>query len=99
MINIKINLNNRDGAKLYLVSTDITTEDGRNFYKFEVDEEHEYILKYMRCGYNENGSIAFVDPSGGPFIEVGSNITHDLIVDSIIDVDNELLFSIYCNTI
>lgn len=99
MENTKINLSNRDGAKLYLISTDIKTDDGRQFYKFDVDEDHEYVLKYMRCGYNENGSIDFVDPSGGPFIKVGSNITDDLIVDSIIDVDNELLFSIYCNTL
>jgi hypothetical protein len=28
-------------------------------------------MHYCRYGYEEDGSVSFVDPEGGPFIEVG----------------------------
>ena len=77
----KIKLYNRDYAKLYLVS-----EDNKN-WKFEVDDEHKYIFEYMRVGYNEDETINFIDPSGGPFISVGDNITDAKQVKSIRRVD------------
>jgi hypothetical protein len=30
--------------------------------------------EYYRIGYNEDKTINFVDPSGGPFIQVGTEL-------------------------
>ena len=82
----EIKLYNRDGANLKLVS-----EDG-NLWKFQVDDKHKYILEYCRVGYqNEDKEIEFVDPSGGPMLSCGQTINKDYVIDSIIDVDNQLM--------
>jgi hypothetical protein len=31
-------------------------------------------FKYTRCGWNDDDNIIFVDPSGGPYIPVGTNM-------------------------
>ena len=31
-------------------------------------------FKYTRCGWDDDNKIMFVDPSGGPFISVGTNM-------------------------
>ena len=82
----EIKLYNRDGADLKLVS-----EDGK-IWKFQVDDKHKYILEYCRVGYqNEDKEIDFVDPSGGPMLSCGQSISKDYVIDSIIDVDNQLM--------
>lgn len=82
----EIKLYNRDGANLKLVS-----EDG-NLWKFQVDDKHKYILEYCRVGYqNEDKEIEFVDPSGGPMLSCGQTISKDYVIDSIIDIDNQLM--------
>ena len=82
----EIKLYNRDGADLKLVS-----EDG-NLWKFQVDDKHKYVLEYCRVGYqNEDKEIEFVDPSGGPMLSCGQSISKDYVIDSIIDVDNQLM--------
>ena len=82
----EIKLYNRDGADLKLVS-----EDG-NLWKFQVDDKHKYVLEYCRVGYqNEDKEIDFVDPSGGPMLSCGQSISKDYVIDSIIDVDNQLM--------
>ena len=82
----EIKLYNRDRADLKLVS-----EDG-NLWKFQVDDKHKYILEYCRVGYqNEDKEIEFVDPSGGPMLSCGQSISKDYVIDSIIDVDNQLM--------
>ena len=82
----EIKLYNHDGADLKLVS-----EDG-NLWKFQVDDKHKYILEYCRVGYqNEDKEINFVDPSGGPMLSCGQTISKDYVIDSIIDVDNQLM--------
>ena len=82
----EIKLYNRDGADLKLVS-----EDGK-IWKFQVDDKHKYILEYCRVGYqNEDKEIEFVDPSGGPMLSCGQSISKDYVIDSIIDVDNQLM--------
>lgn len=82
----EIKLYNRDGADLKLVS-----EDG-NLWKFQVDDKHKYILEYCRVGYqNGDKEIEFVDPSGGPMLSCGQSISKDYVIDSIIDVDNQLM--------
>jgi hypothetical protein len=37
----------------------------------------------MRIGSNEDGSINFVDPPGGPFINIGYKINRDKAVSRI----------------
>ena len=82
----EIKLYNRDGANLKLVS-----EDG-NLWKFQVDDKHKYILEYCRVGYqNEDKEIEFVDPSGGPMLSCGQTISKDYVIDSIINIDNQLM--------
>ena len=73
-------LYNRDYADLSLFSL-----DGEH-WAFHVDDEHEYVLEYMRGAFEEDGTIEMVDPSGGPYITKGyefgdPNVTY--VVDSI----------------
>ena len=82
----EIKLYNRDGADLKLVS-----EDG-NLWKFQVDNKHKYILEYCRIGYqNEDKEIEFVDASGGPMLSCDQTISKDYVIDSMINVDNQLM--------
>lgn len=82
----EIKLFNRDGANLKLVSED------EKLWKFEVDTEHKYILEYMRYGLeNDNKTICMVDPSGGPYMAIGTRIGKDFVVDAFIELDGELL--------
>ena len=82
----EIKLYNRDGANLKLVS-----EDG-NLWKFQVDDKHKYVLEYCRVGYqNEDKEIEFVDPSGGLMLSCDQTISKDYVIDSIINVDNQLM--------
>lgn len=60
MLKDKYVLDNRYGDLIQLVK-----QDG-NIYLLDGD------LGYMRVGYNEDKTINFVDPSGGPFLRVGA---------------------------
>ena len=85
MKQFRINLPNRDGALLTLVSED------EKLWNFEVDDEHKYVLEYMRVGYMEdNKTIDFVDPSGGPFIRVHCPIDTENTVEAIVILDDKL---------
>lgn len=82
----EIKLFNRDGADLKLIS-----EDGK-LWKFQVDDDHKYILEYCRVGYkNRDKEIDFVDPSGGPMLSCGQTISKDYVIDFIIDMDDQLM--------
>ena len=81
----KIFLHNRDNAKLTLVSED------EKLWKLNVDEAHKYVFEYCRIGYmNDNKTIEFVDPSGGPFLSIGQKISEDKEIISIINIDDEI---------
>ena len=81
-----LKLYNRDGADLRLVSNQDQSE-----WHFEVDDEHDYVLNYMRVGYLEdNKTIDFVDPSGGPMIYVGSRFDN-YVIDRIIECNKIVL--------
>jgi hypothetical protein len=47
-------------------------------FTFEENEngniEWKGDFKYTRCGWDDDNKIMFVDPSGGPFIPVGTNM-------------------------
>jgi hypothetical protein len=42
----------------------------------EINENQIQMLggEYYRMGYEQDGTINFVDPSGGPFIQVGTEL-------------------------
>lgn len=85
-------LPNRYGDKNYLLTIG----------PIEFDEEELYFLemysKYYRTGFNEDGSIAFVDPSGGPFIDIGNEslLTGKVLreIISLGNVDGKSLFKL-----
>lgn len=82
----KIKLFNRDGANLNLIS-----EDG-TLWAFNVDEKHKYILEYCRVGYkNDNTEIEFIDPSGGPMLSCGQRLSKNYVIDSIVEVNGQLM--------
>lgn len=82
----KIKLFNRDGANLNLIS-----EDG-TLWAFNVDEKHKYILEYCRVGYkNDNTKIEFIDPSGGPMLSCGQRLSKNYVIDSIVEVNGQLM--------
>ena len=83
---MEIKLFNRDGADLRLVS------EAENLWKFKVDKKHEYVLEYMRYGIEkDNKTISMIDPSGGPYLTIGSKIGNDYIIDAFVEVDNECM--------
>ena len=81
-----IKLYNRDGADLRLISED------EKLWKFKVDKKHAYIFEYMRYGLEkDNKTINMMDPSGGPYLTIGSRIGKDFIIDAFLEVDGECL--------
>lgn len=68
-------LNNRYGDLVQLIK-----QDG-NIYLLDGD------LGYMRVGYNDDKSINFVDPSGGPFMRVGAE-WDDFTIEAIDSIAN-----------
>lgn len=86
MIMERIRLFNRDGADLFLVHN-----EEERFWHLEVDNGHKYVLNFLRIGYAEdNKTINFIDPSGGPMIYVGSKFD-GYIVESIINCNKLIL--------
>lgn len=88
---MKIKLYNRDKAELYLEQI-----DNSDLWKLTVDSDHDYCLKYMRCGgdfsVDEDNHIinwksrVMIDPVGGPYIEVGDNIEGYKVVEIVDDL-------------
>ena len=68
-------LDNRYGDLVQLIK-----QDG-NIYLLDGD------LGYMRVGYNDDKSINFVDPSGGPFMRVGAE-WDDFTIEAINSIAN-----------
>lgn len=75
MLKDKYVLNNRYGDLIQLIKQD------ENIYLLDGD------LSYMRVGYNDDETINFVDPSGGPFMRVGAK-WDDFIIESIDSITN-----------
>lgn len=68
-----------------------------NYYEFKKLTENTYTivgdLKYWRCGFNNDNSIDFVDPSGGPFIDVGSTI-EGKVITKITEQNGSFIFTV-----
>ena len=75
MLKDKYVLDNRYGDLVQLIK-----QDG-NTYLLDGD------LSYMRVGYNDDKSINFVDPSGGPFMRVGAK-WDDFTIEAIDSIAN-----------
>lgn len=94
MIRVKekrIKLHNRDGANLELVKVS-ERPDNSELWKLEVDDEHDYVLQYIRIIGKEGASTMkspddweAIDPSGGPFISIGSIIDNQYKVVGFLD--------------
>lgn len=63
----KIKLSNRYNANLWLEHIDKDL--------WQLKSKNVSDLSYMRIGYEEDNKIInFIDPSGGPFLSIGSEI-------------------------
>jgi hypothetical protein len=83
---MEIKLFNRDGADLRLVSED------EKLWTFKVDKNHGYVLEYMRYGLEkDNKTINMMDPSGGPYLTIGTRIGKDFIIDAFLEVDGKCM--------
>lgn len=59
---------NRDRVKLWI--------DDNGY----LQADKKYTLEYMRVGYDRDpNDIQFIDPSGGPMIEVGSKLCGKIV--------------------
>lgn len=80
-----INLGNRYGAKNYLELVDEDTYALR----FSDPQEGSWCRVGLAEGTKwEDHEYYFVDPSGGPFLSVGTPITEDKVVDRIYSEEN-----------
>jgi len=67
----KIKLYNRDGADLWLKKCNKQIEPNVWMWYLDVDEKHEYILKYCRYIGDDILEPEAIDPSGGPMLSIG----------------------------
>lgn len=83
--------------------SNIATYTNRDGDKITFTHEGEKVTMegghWLRWAYEDDGTITMVDPSGGPYIEVGDNLKmfwlkgeyQDLIIESIeVDTQTEL---------
>ena len=91
----KIKLFNRDGANMWLEQIE-ETNDKTSLWQLKVDKEHLYCLKYIRVIFEKYPSeILAVDPSGGPYISIGSELENGKY--KIIDFLNSTIFKLLKN--
>ena len=85
---MEIKLYNRDGADLRLISS----EDDDHRWTMNVDKDHEYVLKYLRYGMDENEyDIEFIDPAGGPILYIDQILENNERITYIGEEDNDIV--------
>jgi hypothetical protein len=89
---MKIRLFNRDGANLGLEKGSYL-EPHTYEWHLKVDDEHNWVLKYLRIIGDYPTKIEAVDPSGGPFISVGNTFEGDKY--KIIEIISPTIFKIW----
>lgn len=84
MKNIDITLQNREMQKMWFEEVE------KDLYK--IDTTSKYALNYARLIMDEKHNIVAFDPSGGPFMRVGSYTINGKILREIIRGENGILF-------
>ena len=79
----RIKLPNREGT-LYLEKVD-------DYYKL-VALDKPYILEYMRVMFDDDKSIKAIDPSGGPFMDIGYKVDNLTLSKIVFSPDLKLYF-------
>jgi len=67
-----IKLKSRNNETSLIQLHPLNTDKESKTYKLVTNAE------YMRCGYTDNG-LMFIDPPGGPFLQVGESINNRVI--------------------
>lgn len=87
--NIKIDLYNRYCKGLYLRQVE------KNIYQLHGPD---MVFEYMRIGYTDDkcSDIQFIDPAGGPFIQLGTEIAKNIVkkIHQLKDDDGKYYFLI-----
>ena len=84
----KIKLYNRDGADLWLKKCNKQIEPNVWMWYLDVDEKHEYILKYCRYIGDNLLEPEAIDPSGGPMLSIGDEFEGKYKIVKINSVNN-----------
>ena len=84
----KIKLYNRDGADLWLKKSNKQIEPNIWMWYLDVDEKHEYILKFCRYIGDDFSELEAIDPSGGPMINLGDEFEGKYKIVKIYSINN-----------
>jgi len=84
----KIKLYNRDGADLWLKKCNKQIEPNVWMWYLDIDEKHEYILKYCRYIGDNLLEPEAIDPSGGPMLSIGDEFEGKYKIVKINSVNN-----------
>ena len=73
----------------YNNSVKLVPTDNPKSYKLDIGKE----CNYTRIGFEgtecpKEGTVKFIDPEGGPFLSRGTEISKDLIIDSIVKTND-----------
>lgn len=72
----------------------------REEFERKMEADYDFFNKYAKHVRSKEGVIDFVDPSGGPYIAVGSNLAYyfqcedNMVVNKIDINEKEIVFSI-----
>ena len=79
-----IHLPNRYNERVCLIQL----SESNTQYRLDVE------CPYLRIGENEDNTINFVDPSGGPFIYIGYKVSSKRVVSKIYRKDKDIIIEL-----
>lgn len=94
--------NDYDTAYIVYMTNDSEKDKGLTREEFDrkMEVEYDFFNQYSKHVKSKDDVIEFVDPSGGPYIALGSNLAYyfqcedNMIVNKINIKDNEVTFTI-----
>lgn len=94
--------NDYDTAYIVYMTNDSEKDKGLTREEFDrkMEVEYDFFNRYSKHVKSKDDVIEFVDPSGGPYIALGSNLAYyfqcedNMIVNKINIKDNEVTFTI-----
>lgn len=94
--------NDYDTAYIVYMTNDSEKDKGLTREEFDrkMEVEYDFFNRYSKHVKTKDDVIEFVDPSGGPYIALGSNLAYyfqcedNMIVNKINIKDNEVTFTI-----